>query len=503
MDNIVAESSDVMVNSLHFGLPETAQYITDRRHVNYFCAGSNVYNATSGNNNVRWYIGGDDNTYLDLSSVRIFATLQNTDPTASHYLRPLGGLSAFFQRYRCSVGGQLVQDITEYNRHCELYNSFKSKDVKEMDDIECSANPSYNNDYHDYANGINTFLSINATGDGTTYTPNGDQNEYGKIDKRWTRHSMTGIPGANGSARFGHKPVCGLLESNYYLPLRYAPLEIELTVVSDEHTPVITPFSVSDPATQNDDTNYYFTTGDTSTKWELSNVIIRAEVIQLDNTVNNNIVKHLLDGQSLKLVLPMYHTISQTFNNAGTEINMNIVKSSKLNGAFITLYRAPKDGVDGNGKYYSSNYIHKRWNYFYNPMINSDTSDAGFQDSTRNLSWQIQVGNKKYPEFECSSLSETMYFLRRAIHYMNPNQDALSFNYTQYRSDKFIIGMSYEKMSDVDMTGINTKMGSLLTLKLKGANGTLAGGEEIQEIFSHLISETVLELRESGSVLYD
>ena len=49
-----------------------------------------------------------------------------------------------------------------------------------------------------------------------------------------------------------------------------------------------------------------------STRWELNNVIIRAEVVQLDNTVNNNIVKHLLGGQSLELVFPMYHTLTQT-----------------------------------------------------------------------------------------------------------------------------------------------------------------------------------------------
>ena len=36
MDNIIAESETTMINSLNFGLPETAQYITDRRHVNYF-----------------------------------------------------------------------------------------------------------------------------------------------------------------------------------------------------------------------------------------------------------------------------------------------------------------------------------------------------------------------------------------------------------------------------------------------------------------------------------
>ena len=66
--------------------------------------------------------------------------------------------------------------------------------------------------------------------------------------------------------------------------------------------PVFAPFTVTDVNTQNDANGYYFTTGDTSTQWELNNIIIRAECISLDNTVNNNIVKHLLEGQSLKLV---------------------------------------------------------------------------------------------------------------------------------------------------------------------------------------------------------
>jgi len=96
-----------------------------------------------------------------------------------------------------------------------------------------------------------------------------------------------------------------------------------------------------------------------------------------------------------------------------------------------------------------------------------------------------------------------MYYLRRAIHFMNPDQDAMSITYKRFREDKFIIGISFEKMADINFTGQNTKMGSLLVLKLKGTNGALASEEAIQEIICHLISETVLEIRESGAVIYD
>ena len=44
-------------------------------------------------------------------------------------------------------------------------------------------------------------------------------------------------------------------------------------------------------------------------------------------------------------------------------------------------------------------------------------------------------------------------------------------------------------MADINFTGVNTKMGSFLVLKLKGTNGALAPNEAVQ--------------RESGAIVYD
>ena len=350
----------------------------------------------------------------------------------------------------------------------------------------------------------------------------GDRNEWGRIDKRYTRHSLCGVPGQNGKARFSHKPCCGIVGhgGKYYLPLRLGSLELEWTIVSDGTLPVVVPQGTG-TASQTDKEGYYFTAGNTSTAWELNNLLIRAEVVSLDNTVANNISSHILSGNSLKMYFPMYHTITQTFNVGAGEINMNIVKSaSKLSGAFITLYRAPRTGELRN-RYLPDNYVFKRWNYFYNPMINGEINDVGaantdalqgkgFADHTRQLSWQLQVQSTKYPEFEAQSLSETFYYLRQAIHYMNPEQESLSFSYRQYRENKYIIGMSFEKMhgnEGVSFTGVNTKMGSLLTFKLKLTEGQTAGRdynvEGIEELFVHLTSDAILELRSDGGILYD
>ena len=57
-------------------------------------------------------------------------------------------------------------------------------------------------------------------------------------------------------------------------------------------------------------------------------------------------------------------------------------------------------------------------------------------------------------------------------------------------------------MNSGHLTGINTKMGSLMTAKLKPYK-TLTENEMIQEIFVHLISEKIIEIRSDGAVVYD
>ena len=135
---------------------------------------------------------------------------------------------------------------------------------------------------------------------------------------------------------------------------------------------------------------------------------------------------------------------------------------------------------------------------------NATGTDAGygFADKNYNVSWQIQIANKKYPEFESQSLSEHFYFLRRMLNFLTPEQDACSITYEQYATNKFIIGITFEKMNEANMTGINSKMGSLLTARVKPYK-TLTANEAIQELFCHLISESVLEIRSDGSMVYD
>ena len=88
----------------------------------------------------------------------------------------------------------------------------------------------------------------------------------------------------------------------------------------------------------------------------------------------------------------------------------------------------------------------------------------------------------------------TTYYLRQTLHYLSPDQDAFSISYKRFREDKFVSGVPFDKMSDANFTGQNTKMGGLLVFKLKGTNRALTTDEDVREVFVHVISESVLEL---------
>ena len=63
---------DILIDNLSFKLNKGSSYITDRRSVSFWPAGSNVYKPSSGNRVIKFTLNGEDNAWLDPQSVRVF-----------------------------------------------------------------------------------------------------------------------------------------------------------------------------------------------------------------------------------------------------------------------------------------------------------------------------------------------------------------------------------------------------------------------------------------------
>ena len=127
-------AEDYLADSFQFKIPPGASYVTDRRSCSYFTAGSNLYQAGSGDRVIRINLTGDG--WLDPSTVRLHFRLTNTDSNSLHNLRTIGGPWSFFRRVRCLIGGALIDDIDYYNRVHEMMSILTSTNNRDNDDAE-------------------------------------------------------------------------------------------------------------------------------------------------------------------------------------------------------------------------------------------------------------------------------------------------------------------------------------------------------------------------------
>ena len=102
---------------------------TKRRSCTYHVQGSNIYHATTGTNLIEILLSGTD--WLDPSTVRIMFDFKNDSTTQPLY--PYGGPWGFFSQMRILVGGQVIEDIDNYNRVHEMFQVFSATDSRDND----------------------------------------------------------------------------------------------------------------------------------------------------------------------------------------------------------------------------------------------------------------------------------------------------------------------------------------------------------------------------------
>ena len=173
---------DYLIEGLSFKLSPGASYVTNRRSVSFFPSGSDTYSSTSGVKVIKIKLNGTD--WLDPSTVKVMFTVNNTTGTMTF----LSGGHSFFRRLRVVCNGQIVEDIDDYNRVCEMFNVLQSASVRQNDEIESVA--------------------------------------------RWDGVTPDETLAAGGARTFGMKLCSGLLNQTKMLPIRYCPLELELELVN-------------------------------------------------------------------------------------------------------------------------------------------------------------------------------------------------------------------------------------------------------------------------------
>ena len=229
------------MNELDFTLPASNTAIVDRKqHVRAYPTSSSTL-VPGGNRTFRVRLGGDD--FVDSSSIRLMYRITNTDGTNA--LKPLTGpWGAWSQLYLRSNGVQL-DDIPMYGRFHEMHG-FKLLPFTEQ------------------------WTEASVCGMGGSWAANGTPSNVPAI----------GTIAANGSFTVIHKVHASLFNSQRYLPCRYMPLELEMSL-----NPV-----VSD----------WLTAGDTSSQtYQVSELQVIYNSVTLDESIQESFYKALLASRTL------------------------------------------------------------------------------------------------------------------------------------------------------------------------------------------------------------
>jgi hypothetical protein len=362
----------------------------------------------------------------------------NADTDAAKRLRPIGKAHAFFRRLRISVRGQIIEDIDNYNRVSEMFHILQTKHSRANDMIEEFG---YNDD----------------------------------ISKLNTVALLPGIGQTSQTVMF--QPLCGIFQQTKYLPLRYAPLEIELEL-ADVSDPILTEVTSE------------FTAANTSYLWKIENCMVKVDLCTLDNALENSYVSHFMGAKTINIVYNTFISTLQTVVAAETQINVSR-SLSKMKSVFVTLDK----GFTGDRK----THYNKSWNNFWSPnsgvgLTNTLTVAGGERFSH----FQLQIGSKLFPEYPIKTHCEAFYSLRKALGIQANNLHSIDIDGNEYRNNKFIVGIDTEKLLGLSFTGMNTR-NNLMTVHLKTQDTNF----KADRMHIILLAEQILELGDSGSMVYD
>ena len=139
--------------------------------------------------------------------------------------------------------------------------------------------------------------------------------------------------------------------------------------------------------------------------------------------------------------------------------------------------------------------IVKDWNSFIHPM-------GGTYDASKEVQWQVQIGSKLFPEYPCRSLAQSFFELKKALGIASSSFHSISPTTQQYLTEHFCVGVDTEKILEAGFTGLNTRSGDLMSIRVKGANGSLAAWNA-SKIYIILHSDQILEIRDVGPQVFD
>ena len=458
------EITDVLnENVLRYRLKGGASYIRDKRIKTFYPSSVSTYSSNS-NSVIRFNLTGGANEWINLRSLLIGFTLINGDNDGTKELRPAYKPSSFFQRMRVMVGSNVIAEIPDLNRYEAMMDIIQDDGMRNYTDNLGFGETFYNEG--------NRFLTYDGSEAGRALV----------IEEAVASNCM----GFKKKSTVYYRPSCPFFNVSNFIPLSYAPIVIELTLVSDPLEPIVDLNTIG--------LNNTFTTANTSQIWTIEQPIITADIHRLDDGLFAEYAE-ILEKQSLPITFNSVSVQTQTLNQS-TDIFTTIVRNvSKADNLFISFYS--DKGYKGNFKG-----LLKQHNLLYHP-ISYDALHVIGQNYREDLdlSFQLSIGNTVIPEMP------TMGVMDNYKHLQETRNNHVSIKPHMYKTNSFLAGFNLKKLNSANYTGLNLKNNSNMVVRVKPLYGTdlytTNSGLMPQKMYIVIEHECILEIKAQSVIFYD
>ena len=182
--------------------------------------------------------------------------------------------------------------------------------------------------------------------------------------------------------------------------------------------------------------------------------------------------------------------------NGQQKVRLNCTRAlSRLKSAFITLDKT----IAGER---SATLTRRSWNDFYSPMW-AYAGLTGGQNYSSNgeFEFQVQLGSKLYSEYPIRSHAEAYYQLRKTLGVQASNVHSFDIDAREYRNNKFILAIDFERIIEAGFSGMNTRAGDILNVRFdhRDTNAT----NYAHQMYIVLHADCIMEIRDGGITVLD
>ena len=414
LESLIAASGEAPIHGgLDFTLPPASTAVVDRKqHVRAYPTSASSL-SINGTRTVRLRLGGDD--FIDPSSVRIQFTINNLDGTNS--LKPVTGPWGVWQQVFLRSGGVELDNVPYYNRWHQQFGWNHLTQQEQFGEV-----------------GIQGMHATIAT---------------------LGRPQVGTIP-ASSSFTCMHKLHLSLLSSGKLLPTRYAPLEVELSLIS----------IASDWL----DTGVGF-----STTFTISDIQLLYDAYALDEAVQNSFYSALLKNQVLSIPVMNVYQVVQAIPAGSTSYSFSAVRAfSRLSQIWLSFRNTGP-----------------RSSEFISPGDLPGDGTTLVMQNTAVPQARLSIGPHNWPQPQpVSSMAEHYYQFQKALGHI-PNMTRYL-----YEAQCFTMVFDLKKMPSDVTSSLSTRSGDLVRVDLTSLTANSA-----TECWLTMISFGVCAIRESGVTL--